>query len=214
MADQGVPRWLVIMAREPRAGAVKRRLAAGVGAVEATRLYRALLRHVVRRLGADRRWRTLLAITPDTALLSGAWPAGVARCAQGRGDLGVRMQRLMRRLPPGPAVIVGSDIATVAPAHVARAFAALGRCDAVLGPARDGGYWLVGLKRVPRVPRPFKPVRWSSEHAFADTYANLRGRNVATVDMLSDIDSEADYRRLRSAAARLVLPPSLRAGRI
>ena len=88
------------------------------------------------RLKRDQRWCTLLAVTPDNAIWSPCWPAGVVRAAQGPGDVGARMGRLMAAMPPGPVVIVGSDIPALRPCHVAAAFRALGNHDAVLGPAR------------------------------------------------------------------------------
>jgi uncharacterized protein len=95
-------------------------------------------------------------------------------------------------------VIVGTDVPRIAPADIARAFRRLGRDDAVFGPAEDGGYWLVGLMRRPRVLRPFADVRWSSPHALADTLANLDDRSVAFVATLADVD---DARGLAANAA-------------
>jgi glycosyltransferase A (GT-A) superfamily protein (DUF2064 family) len=111
------------------------------------------------------------------------------------------MGRLMRDLPPGPVVIVGSDIPDIARALVADAFAALGRRDAVIGPADDGGYWLIGLRRRPRVVEIFDNVRWSGEHARADTLWNLTraGLSLATLPVLGDIDTYEDYMRWRGA---------------
>ncbi|HEX7777124.1 MAG TPA: TIGR04282 family arsenosugar biosynthesis glycosyltransferase [Parvibaculum sp.] len=191
---------LVVMAKAPRLGTVKTRLARGVGAVEATRFYRRTGLDLLRRLGPDPRCQTLLALAPDRAVHEkGVWPESIMRVAQGPGDLGARMGRLMRDLPPGPVVIVGSDIPGIARAHIAQAFRALGRFDAVFGPAHDGGYWLVGLKRRPRVAEIFGGVRWSSEHALADTIANVRraGLSVAMLETLADVDTEEDYARWR-----------------
>jgi glycosyltransferase A (GT-A) superfamily protein (DUF2064 family) len=106
------------------------------------------------------------------------------------------MQRLMDRLPPGPVVIVGSDVPGIAPGDIAAAFRALGAGDAVLGPAEDGGYWLVGQRRRPGM-QMFDAVRWSSPHTLADTLANLRTRKVAHLRTIADVDSEADYLRWR-----------------
>ena len=114
------------------------------------------------------------------------------------------MQRVFVRLPPGPAIIIGGDIPAIRPAHIAAAFRLLGNADAVLGPARDGGYWLVGLKRMPKVLEPFAGVRWSSAYALADTVANLDGKRVAFAAMLSDVDTGEDHRRERASAARLI----------
>jgi len=186
-------RWLVVMAKAPRAGRVKTRLAAEIGAVEATRFYRTALAGLVRSVGRDPRWKAVLAVSPGTALRDPVWPGGVALVAQGGGTLGDRMQRVMAGLPPGPALIVGSDIPDIRPAHIARAFALLGRHDAVFGPSDDGGYWLVGLRRSPRVPSVFSPVRWSTAHALADTVANCRGLSVGYCDELCDIDDAADW---------------------
>ena len=190
------------MVKQPRAGGVKSRLAAAVGNAEATRFYRASTARLLRRLVRDRRWRTLLSVTPDTALLDPTWPSDLPRIPQGRGDLGTRMQRIMDQLPPGPVVIIGSDIPGVLPRHIARAFALLGSHDAVFGPAEDGGYWLVGFRRRPSVPRAFADVRWSGPHALADTLRNLQGRSVAFVETLYDVDREADWRRWRRSAGR------------
>jgi uncharacterized protein len=194
---------LVIMAKSPVMGRVKRRLGRDIGDVAATRFYRHCLSHVVQRLGRDPRWRTMLAVDPDRDVIKAFWPSR-AILPQGMGDLGRRMQRLFASLPPGPVVIVGSDILAIAPAHIAEAFRLLGGADAVLGPARDGGYWLVGLKRSPRVLTPFAGVRWSSAYALADTIANLDGKRVAFTAMLSDVDAAEDYRRERATAARLI----------
>ena len=196
------------MAKCPVAGRVKRRLAREIGDTAALRFYRATLAHTVLRLAGDRRWRTYLAVTPDASLAASCWPSSrkLALLPQGQGDLGTRMQALFDRLPPGPAVIVGSDIPAVRPAHIARAFRLLGRADAVFGPARDGGYWLVGLKRSVRQLVPFDGVPWSAEGTLAATVANLRGRIVAFASTLSDVDTAADYRRECKQAERLVPP--------
>lgn len=92
-------------------------------------------------------------------------------------------------------MIVGSDIPGISAADIADAFRALGSKDAVFGPATDGGYWLVGLRRRPHFVDPFPNVRWSSEHALADTLANLADKEVAMLRPLSDIDDGASWRR-------------------
>lgn len=185
---------LVIFARAPRRGAVKRRLAADIGSGPALAFYRRTLHDVVWRLGRDPRWRTWLAVTPDTdAMRPGLWPAvpGVGLIAQGQGDLGARMARPMRTLPPGPVIVVGTDIPDVTRGHIADGFAALGSHEFVFGPAADGGYWLVGARRRPATPRGiFREVRWSTEHALADTLAGLPP--TARVAMLGELDDVDD----------------------
>lgn len=198
------------MARCPVIGKVKRRIARKCGEIPAIRLYRNCLSHVLFRLAADPRWRTLLAVTPDIAVHARGWPRArsVKRIAQGPGDLGRRMHRLFRGAPPGPAVIVGSDIPAIRAEHIARAFKLLGRADAVFGPTPDGGYWLVGLRNSPRRIDPFGGVRWSSPEALADTLANLEGKFVAFAPRLSDVDTKQDYRRERKSIERLILAPT------
>jgi hypothetical protein len=186
-------RWLVVMAKQPRAGAVKSRLAAQIGAAQAVRFYRVNLARTLRTLGRDPRWTTILAVSPDTATSEPVWPNDVPVIGQGGGDLGVRMQAIMDRFPPGPVVIVGSDIPGIEPAHVSRAFDLLGGHDVAFGPAEDGGYWLVGLKRFPRVPRIFANVRWSGAHALSDTLKNCRRLRVAHAATLADVDSREDW---------------------
>lgn len=191
-------RHVVVFARAPRVGQGKRRLARDLGDVAAWRFQRLRTAHLLRSLGADPRWMLWLAITPDAAAArrSGPGRVPVRVLPQGPGDLGARMGRVMHRLPPGPAVIVGADVPDVRRRHIARAFARLGRHDAVIGPADDGGYWLIGLKRRPAVRTPFAGVRWGGPHARADTEANLRrlGMSLAWLETLRDVDTAADLR--------------------
>jgi uncharacterized protein len=125
---------LIIFARAPRLGTVKRRLAREVGAAAALRFHRGQLRRLARELGRDRRWRTVLAVTPDRL----RWPSGLPMQPQGGGDLGARMARALA--PHRRAVLVGTDIPGLGRADIAAAFRALGRADAVFGPSEDGGY--------------------------------------------------------------------------
>lgn len=195
-------RHLVIYAKEPRLGAVKTRLARDIGAAAALRFYEETLARLIDRVVRDAPWRCWLAVTPDgfarAARRRWRWlPRTVSVIAQGPGDLGERMARSFRALPPGPAVLIGSDIPAITRAHIAAAFAALGRRDAVFGPAEDGGYWLVGQRRLRALPDLFRAVRWSSPHALADTLANLApGQTHALVARLSDVDEGAAYARL------------------
>ncbi|MBN9537477.1 MAG: hypothetical protein BGN99_02700 [Alphaproteobacteria bacterium 65-37] len=194
-------RHLVIFARAPQAGRVKRRLAAEIGMQKAARFYRTLLGRQIAILAKDRRWVVWLFVTPDTALDHVAWRGRVPvsrRCPQRTGDLGRRMKLPFRTLPPGPMVLVGSDIPDLAPRHIARAFQLLGAHDLVFGPASDGGFWLVGAKRLRPLPRDlFAGVRWSTPTVLADTLAGLpRHTTVALADTLDDVDDAAAYRRL------------------
>lgn len=195
---------LVIFLRAPQRGAVKRRLARTIGPRAAHDFYARESSALIRRVGAGRRWRTVLAVTPDVfARRARFWPGGLTRVKQGGGDLGARMARAFITSPPGPVVLIGSDIPAIDAGHIAQAFAALTRFEAVFGPAADGGYWLVGLARRRIAARAlarklFAGVRWSGPHALDDTRANLpAGVSVARLDVLEDVDDAAAFARWR-----------------
>ncbi|MDH3474588.1 MAG: TIGR04282 family arsenosugar biosynthesis glycosyltransferase [Rhodospirillales bacterium] len=191
-------RHLVVFARAPRLGKVKRRLARDLGTLAAWRFHRLTTAALLRRLASDPRWTTWLAVTPDSAAHAGRglWPGSCRILPQGPGDLGRRMGRVIERLPPGPVAIVGSDIPGIGARHVVEAFRRLGDHDWVLGPARDGGYWLIGARRRPALRLPFAGVRWGGPHALADTLGNLAGQRIALLEQLDDVDTGADLARL------------------
>ena len=184
------------MLKEPRPGRVKTRLGRDIGMTAAAWWFRHQTRHLIRRV-QDPRWRLVLAVSPDReGLESRVWPGHLPRIPQGRGDLGDRMARALARR--GPVCVIGADIPGIERHHIARAFRALGRAEAVFGPAPDGGYWLIGLKNMRPPPVGlFHGVRWSTHHALADTKATLRGLRIADVDALQDVDRLHDLRMTR-----------------
>ncbi|MEP2029475.1 MAG: TIGR04282 family arsenosugar biosynthesis glycosyltransferase [Paracoccaceae bacterium] len=184
------------MLKEPRPGRVKTRLGRDIGMTRAAWWFRHQAASLLRNI-QDPRWDTILAVSPDIdGLNSRIWPPNLLRMPQGGGSLGDRMGRVFRTFPPGPLCIVGADIPQVRNFHLAEAFDALGRNDAVFGPASDGGYWLIGLKRVRAIPPGlFHNVRWSSQHALNDTRDSLQDHSVATVATLSDVDTAEDLHR-------------------
>jgi len=191
-------RHLVLFARPARLGAVKTRLAAAIGPGEAWRFHRRTMDALVLRLARDPRWRTWLALSGGSATTVRSVPP-LPILDQGKGDLGRRMAQVFAQLPPGPAILVGVDIPTMMPGHIAAAFRALGSAEAVFGPAQDGGYWLVGFRRSGRPLDPFVGVRWSTAHALADTLAHLpKEARVATVATLEDVDEGRAYARWRA----------------
>ncbi len=196
MSDE---RKLVLMARRPVLGQGKRRLAADVGDVAAHRFQCVALGRLLRRLAGDPRWRLCLALTPDEPL---TFPGVAHVIGQGEGDLGARMTRVSHHAPPGPLVFIGADAPEIACDDVVTAFDALERADAVIGPARDGGYWLIGLAKAQRRDLPFSDVRWSTRHARADTLDNLAGKRIEMLRELEDVDDGASYRRWLQRAPR------------
>jgi rSAM/selenodomain-associated transferase 1 len=190
---------LVIFAKAPRMGRVKTRLARDIGTVAAWGFFRHALAGLLRRLSDDPRWNTVIAVAPDSAVGAPVWPGHIDQAAQGQGDLGDRMQRAFDLLPPGLVIIVGADIPGITNTHIADAFRALGHHDAVFGQADDGGYWLVGLKRSPRIRKIFQNIRWSGPHALSDTLANLTGARIAMLEPLIDVDDGEDFKRWRAS---------------
>lgn len=190
---------IVVFGRVPRLGTVKRRLAAEIGERAALRFHTGTMMRLLRRLAADRRFCTMLAATPDRARLP--LPPRVVRMPQTHGNLGRRMSAVFRRLPRRRVAIIGCDIPVAGPADVEACFRALGSAEAVFGPAEDGGYWLIGLG-ARRPALPFANVRWSTEEALAGTIANLRGRHIALLRRLHDVDTAADWQKLHGLDAR------------
>jgi rSAM/selenodomain-associated transferase 1 len=186
---------LYVMVKAPIAGGAKTRLASSIGSSDAMRFYRSITASLLRRVSRDARWRTVLAVTPDRHVASRFWPNNLLRVAQGGGDLGDRMQRLLD-LPRGPNILIGSDIPGIRAAHIAEAFQVLSRRGIVFGPCEDGGFWLVGTRQCLVTPRPFRDVRWSTEHALADTLSNI-SRPVGFAAALADVDTEADWLQWR-----------------
>ncbi|MCP4934476.1 MAG: glycosyltransferase [bacterium] len=182
---------LVIMAKTPSAGRVKTRLAADIGVSEALRFYRHQLVATCCTLANHPGWKLVLSRAPDHDRSPVRVPVDKV-IGQGGGGLGVRMQRLFDTCGRGPLIIIGADIPGITPAMIARAFHILKGYDHVFGPAQDGGYWLVGQSRCPRVTKSFDNVRWSSSHALNDTLQNLAGSSVGYVDELNDVDTGVD----------------------
>lgn len=177
---------LIVFARSPAIGVGKTRLARDIGRVEAWRVYRAMSARVLRAV-RDPRWRTVLRLEGER--LDAAWPRLTVE-PQRRGDLGVRLARALRSHSRHGVAVIGVDAPAVTRAHIARAF----RAKDAIGPASDGGFWLLALRggRARRVG--FDGVRWSSAHTLTDTVAALGP--LARLETLTDID---DLFSLRSS---------------
>lgn len=170
---------LIVFARAPAIGVGKTRLARDVGAVTAWRAYRTISARLLWSL-RDPRWRLVLRL--EGGAVDPRWPK-LPTEAQGRGDLGARLERAMRAHGRGPVAVIGADAPDVTRARVRRAFRAR---DAV-GPAEDGGFWLLALspRRARRVR--FAGVRWSSAYTLKDTLAAVG--ELQWLEPLVDIDT-------------------------
>jgi len=196
-------RQLLVFARAPQYGVVKSRIATSLGPGVAWMAYRAMTRDVLSGPARSPLWRTRVAVAP-ARLAANSWGSfGITVVGQQGHDLGERMAHALRRYSGrGPVVLVGSDIPSMKRGHIRAAFDLLRGHDVVFGPASDGGYWLVGVRQCfPNVALAhlFDDVRWSSEHALADTLRNVRpGMRVAIAETLGDVDTAEDLAAWRA----------------
>lgn len=185
---------LIVMAKAPRIGLGKTRLAAEIGKIEAWRINRALQARTM-RAARDGRWETLLCVTPDEAMslhFPGVWPQSFSRAPQGEGDLGLRLARALA--PHSRVAVIGTDCRDITRAHIASGFAALRRAPFALGPAHDGGFWLLAARDGAAAAGAMANVRWSTKHAAKDVMRNLGADKVALLARLRDVDVAGDLR--------------------
>lgn len=198
-------RVLGLFAKLPRPGQVKTRLAADTSPEWAAQVADAFLRDLIDRLAAVEAER-VIAFDPPAA------EAEFASIAQGRftleaqvsGHLGRRLAAfLTNHLPRGPVVVLGTDSPTVPLEHIEQAFHALERADVVLGPATDGGYYLLGCAH--RLLPLFEGIAWSTPHVLAETVARLADPawGLALLPPWYDVDTLDDWRMLRGHLAAL-----------
>ncbi len=188
---------LILFVKNPLPGRVKTRIAATAGTETALAIYRALLarlREVVSQLPVER-----YAYFTDHLGSEDEWPPAIYHRRLQRGsDLGERMHNAIEEVLQlhAAAVLVGSDIPGLHPALLQQAFHALDEADVVLGPATDGGYYLVGMKHP--CPDMFQGIAWSTPDVLAQTLDKLKklGKKTLLLPPLTDIDTEADWQRL------------------
>jgi hypothetical protein len=188
---------IVVLTRWPEPGRAKTRLIPAIGAERAAALHRRLTE------------RTLTAVQasglPFELRVTGApiaafrdWLGPLPIVDQGEGDLG---ERLAHAGPPYPTLLIGSDAPDLSAELLRRAADALATSAAVIGPAEDGGYWLLGLARP--VEGVFDGIEWSTERVFAQTRDHLRqaGIEPAVLPKLADCDGPEDLARWPDLAA-------------
>ena len=186
---------VLVFQRNEVLGKVKTRLAAGVGEEQAMEIYRYLL---------NKTYLALKEITvPVTTYFSEFIPENPIHSAENKqvqvgGDLGERMRNaFVAHLESGmeKVVLIGTDCPSLEGIHLVQAFEALEHSDLVLGPARDGGYYLIGMKR--RADFLFEGITWSSELVLSQTLtlAAEQGLHSSLLPILEDIDSLEDWER-------------------
>jgi rSAM/selenodomain-associated transferase 1 len=194
---------LVIFARAPQLGRVKTRLAAELGDQRALAVYRELAERAV---GAVRGAAPVIVVSyapPDAADEMTCWLGGdLLYDPQAAGDLGARMHAAIaarRAAGARRVVVIGTDCPGVTAPVVRSAFAALDDADLVLGPAADGGYYLIGMREPHAVL--FHDVPWSTDRTLAVTLERARAARlrVALLHTLRDVDTADDWRAYAAA---------------
>ena len=178
---------LSIFARLPVPGQVKTRLVPALGEEGAARLYARLLAltvEVARESGLDFELRVT---GGEVGAFQGLFGDDVPVVDQGDGDLGARMARV-----EAPALLIGSDCPGITAPLLRAAAGALEDRRVVLGPANDGGYYLIGYREP--VPFLFEDMEWSTPRVLPETLARLaaRGHGPAILPELADIDTAED----------------------
>ena len=187
---------LIIFLKAPRPGCVKTRLARELGAVPACEAYQQMVDCLLANLATLP--QVELCLTPDDAaeeIAKWARPGWRMR-PQGNGDLGLRLVRAFdRSFSEGAArvLIIGSDCPTITVEDIHAGWDSLKQNEVVLGPAADGGYWLIGLRK--RQPFLFENVAWSTSTVLTATLRKMEKAGLRThlLRTRRDIDSRADW---------------------
>lgn len=185
---------LGVFVRSPVAGEVKTRLAPALTGEGARELYLGFLADLTTRL-RDSKYRPIIFMAGErtadvAALLDPKWPVA----AQSGGHLGDRLTAAfaeMLREPDSRAVIIGSDSPDLPLPYLKRAFQALKHRDVVIGPAVDGGYYLIGLRRA--APALFRDIEWGTPRVFGQTLdaVEREGMTLALLPPWYDVDDPA-----------------------
>lgn len=183
---------LLIFTRNPELGKVKTRLAKGVGEENALTIYKTLLEHtknVVSKINCTKRVGYSVAIRPNDIWESNAFE----KFQQQGADLGDRMYHAFAKAFQdnySKVLIVGSDLYDLRPKHIEEAFTALDSNDVVIGPAQDGGYYLLGMRNL--IKDVFYQKEWGGDTVFEATLGDLKACSVYQLETLNDIDHAED----------------------
>jgi uncharacterized protein len=191
---------LILMLKYPRTGEVKTRLVAALGERRACELYRAMVRHTLneaQRFAAESGASLTVRVAgdPDNDAVREWLGDSVHFQPQGGGDLGQRMERAVHDAFSGGAssvIVIGADCPALTAESIDTAFRALASHQAVFGPAADGGYYLIGVRRL--IPEFFCNIPWSTNSVLEETLvaANRLGIECGLLDILHDIDLPDD----------------------
>lgn len=201
--DRGRQARLILFTRYPEPGRTKTRLIPALGAQGAAALQRRMSEAIVGRMlqfAANHPVRLEIRYADGSQQDMEDWLSCDIPClTQGEGDLGERLHRAFTQgFAQGDqaVVIIGADCPTLTPALFAQAFAALAQKEMVLGPALDGGYYLVGLTQP--VPSLFSDIPWGSGEVLAATLRQAKTLNLSPLflEPLADVDRPKDLRHI------------------
>lgn len=186
---------LLIFTRNPELGKVKTRLAKTIGDEKALVVYKDLLLHTLAQTSSvdcDR------FVFYDTAIIEDdIWPAAFyQKKLQSNGDLGQRMHHafeILFKIGYQNCIIVGSDLFELTTIGIENAFEKLLSHDIAIGPAEDGGYYLLGMKKNNTLV--FKNKDWGTNTVFQSTIKDLEGHKIGILETLNDIDTFEDLKR-------------------
>lgn len=192
---------LLVFARWPEVGRVKTRLAKDLGELAATELYRMFVEEILQKTRSLSLQRHLFFYPAERASEMGNWLQAekIDLQPQAEGDLGTKMHAAFSLLFAGNAekvLIIGTDSPDLPTSVFTEAIGDLDNVDAVIGPAYDGGYYLLGFTRQGYLPEVFKNISWSTETVASQTIKILQGRNrtYTQLPMWHDIDTIDDIK--------------------
>lgn len=185
---------IIVFTRNPELGKVKTRLAQTIGNKATLEVYIQLLQHtehVLNSLNCD-----VAVYYSETIIQDDIWNKKTyTKYLQNGANLGERMYNAFKEqfnLHYNKVVIVGSDLFDLKPQHITKAFKALDQNDVVIGPAQDGGYYLLGMGTM--IPQVFVNKTWSSHTVLEETLKDLQNLKVYLLEILNDIDTFEDLK--------------------
>lgn len=189
---------LIIFTRNPELGKVKTRLAKSIGEENALTIYKTLL---------DRTEKTTRNLNCDKAVYYSVkirehdiWDTSIYQKHKQHGDdLGIRMHNAFFEAfnrNYDKVAIIGSDLFDLNPSHINEAFKALDKNDLVIGPAHDGGYYLLAMKSL--YSQVFTNKNWGTSTVFKDTVKDLKNKDFHLLETLNDVDVYNDIKNIHA----------------
>ncbi len=189
---------LIIFTRNPELGKVKTRLAKSIGDKNALTIYKTLLNRtqkITKDLNCHKAVYYSVKIRKNDV-----WDASIYQKHQQHGDdLGIRMHNAFSEAfnnNYNKVTIIGSDLFDLNPNHINDAFKALDNDDVVIGPAHDGGYYLLAMKSL--YSQVFKNKNWGTSTVFKDTIKDLKNESIQLLETLNDVDVYDDLKNIKA----------------